>query len=94
MPIVFAVSQQPWWPMCGNGPFWGWGWGMMLFWLIALVAIAAVVWRLVGARGGGLAQSPPSAEEILKARYARGEIDRETYTRMLGDLRTGPRPNP
>lgn len=30
------------------------------------------------------------AEEILKERYARGEIDRETYQRMLEDLRRGP----
>ena len=92
MPISSALVQQGWWPMCGNGAFWGWG--MMVFWLLVLVAIAAVVWRLVGTRGGGVGQPPASAEEILKARYARGEIDRETYKRMLDDLRGGPARGP
>jgi uncharacterized membrane protein len=27
-----------------------------------------------------------SPEEIVKRRYAEGEIDRETYERMVGDL--------
>ncbi|NPA93284.1 MAG: hypothetical protein GXO56_06360, partial [Chloroflexi bacterium] len=39
--------------------------------------------------------APTTAEDILKARYARGEIDRETYLQMLRDLQTPPsRPQP
>jgi uncharacterized membrane protein len=30
-----------------------------------------------------------TAERIVKRRYARGEIDRETYERMLDDLAHG-----
>ena len=33
----------------------------------------------------------PQAEEILRARYARGELDRNQFLLMLEDLRT---PNP
>lgn len=32
---------------------------------------------------------PPRAEDIVRARYARGEISREEYERMLSDLRRG-----
>jgi len=65
----------------------GWGW-MWLGWLIVLLLIAAVVWLVVSAahRNGG---RPPeeTPEQVLKRRYARGEIDRETYERTLEDLR-------
>jgi len=92
MLIIITTLQQPWWcPMCGGAAGWGWGMvGMMFFWLIALVAIVALVWRLLG--GAGNIGGTPSgrAEDILKERYARGEIDRDTYARMLEDLRRGP----
>jgi uncharacterized membrane protein len=41
-------------------------------------------------RLGAGAPSVGRAEEILKERYARGEIDRETYERMLTDVRRSP----
>lgn len=67
------------------------GWhmgGMWLWWVLLIVAAVVGVWVLVsrahGRRGGGESGSP---EEELKRRYAKGEIDRETYERMLSDLR-------
>lgn len=61
---------------------------MGLFWILVLAALVAVVWRLVGVgRRTQDAGSPGRRpEDILKARYARGEIDRETYMRTLDDL--------
>lgn len=61
-----------------------------LFWL-GLAAI--IVWALVrlasrlgrGAGAGG-SSGQPSATEIVKARYARGEIDAATYREMLAQL--------
>jgi putative membrane protein len=70
-----------------------WGWGMVpmtLFWLVILGLVIWLIFRLVE-RG-----RPPGdagrgrAEEILKERYARGEIDRETFQDMLKDLSRGP----
>jgi putative membrane protein len=68
-----------WW----NGD-WHVGW-MTVWWLLAVVLIAVVVWVLVRA-GGTLGGGRETPEQILKRRYASGEIDRETYQRMLTDL--------
>lgn len=60
--------------------------GMWLFWLAALVVIGALVY-LVARSTKKPEPSRESPEEILKERYARGEIDREEYEGMLRDLR-------
>ncbi|HSP78407.1 MAG TPA: SHOCT domain-containing protein [Myxococcaceae bacterium] len=61
---------------------WHMGW-MVLGWILGLLFLAALVWVLVRAT-----QRPgDSPEEILKRRYARGEISREEYERRLSDLR-------
>ena len=91
---MMLVSQAPWWcPMCGTCAPRGWGMMMfsMLIWLLVVAVVAVLVWRFAVVRGGLLtpgAAPPrePSAREILEARYARGEIDRETYLRMREDL--------
>ncbi len=60
------------------------GW-MAIWWILGLALAAAVVWALLSSirsRSGGR-ESP---EEILRRRYAEGEIDRDTYQRMLADL--------
>jgi putative membrane protein len=71
---------------------WSFGWGMtgfgMLFsWLLGiLLLVALVLWiARLGQRGGSGAGETPEA--VLKRRYARGEITREQYQRMLEDLR-------
>jgi len=55
-------------------------------WPIVIVIVALVVIRSVMAPsrhdGGG-----KTAEEILKERFARGEIDTEEYTTRLSELR-------
>ncbi len=72
------------------------GGGFMILWLIFLVAIIALaVWLLMrlfaSQRGaGGAERQQPrgdSAEEILRERFARGEIDAEEYEHSLEVLR-------
>ena len=60
-----------------------------LFWVVVLAALVVLIVRVLPRLGAG---APPAgrAEEILKERYARGEIDRETYERMLIDIRRPP----
>ncbi len=83
-----------WW----NGD-WHMGWGLMgLSWLMWIALIVAVIWAVtrVGSRrderghpGVGPQAGPPSgsAEEILRQRYARGEIDRDEFRQRMQDLR-------
>jgi putative membrane protein len=60
---------------------------MWIWWLIVLVAMVSVIWLI--ARGSRSDARPPedSPERVLKRRYARGDIDEETYEHMLAELR-------
>ncbi len=70
----------------GGGMGWGWPFAMGIFWLILLGVILYLVVRLLPAGGSGAAGDHGSGsparetpEEILDRRFARGEIDLETY---------------
>lgn len=78
------------WMMGGFGgfgfPLMG-GIGMILFWVLI---IGGVVWFVQSlARGTGSSASAPQGEsllEILKSRYAKGEITKEQFEQMKRDL--------
>lgn len=66
------------------------GWGNMGFmWLFWVGLIILVVWLVVRVASGSANRGDPqdSPEQILKRRYARGEIDKDEYQRRLSDLR-------
>lgn len=67
--------------------WWGWGIGMMammfLFWALVIVGlIVGIRWLL----GQGKATRSDSALEILRQRYARGEINKEEFESKKKDL--------
>ena len=65
---------------------WGMGFGwifMLLFWGLVFYGLYALIRNLAGGRGGGGEKTPL---DILKERYARGEIDREEFERRKRDL--------
>lgn len=80
----------------------GWGGYGWIGWILNLVVtlglivgvVLLVVWlvRRAGPRSTSPAatafppQGGPTALEILQARYARGEINREEYQQMLSDI--------
>lgn len=81
------------WGMMGPGMMGGWGvavnpwWGilMMGFWVLILAGVGLIVgWLLRQAPSGESASRRPL--DILKERYARGEITREQYEQMRRDL--------
>ena len=95
-----ARAQPQAWPH-GPGMMGDFGWGhmifgglmMILFWGGLITAIVLAVRYLGGSRhgsSGGTTQEPPGQTplDILKERYARGEIDREEFEerrRVLAD---------
>ena len=71
------------------GYYGAWGWlgplMMLLFWILVIGGVVLILrawWpRLAGPRPGD-----ESALEILRKRYARGEISREEFDEMRRDL--------
>jgi putative membrane protein len=71
-----------WWGGGGMwfGPLW------MIVWLAVLVAVIVAVVRWLGGIGGGGDGPTRTARDILDQRYARGEIDRDEYTKRKHDI--------
>ena len=70
-----------------NHGWWGMG-AMWLFWLVVLiVAVALIGWLIRRTQVQSSTGRASSAEEILKERYARGEIDKQEYEERLTELR-------
>jgi putative membrane protein len=84
--------------MHGGGP--GFGWWLLFILLFALLVglIVMVAARLGGSRKGWSAAAPPAPKagedplEVLRLRYARGEVDRDTFVQARADLGGGPPP--
>lgn len=79
--------------MMGWSGFGGYGMGfvgwifMLLFWGLIIVGLVLVVRRLWDQGRSGISAGPgESPLEILKRRYARGEITKEEFDRMKHDL--------
>jgi putative membrane protein len=61
------------------------GIGMILFWLVIIVAVVVLVKVLIGSSSKGDRQFK-SPLDILKARYAAGEITRREFEEKKRDL--------
>ena len=71
---------------------WGWGWGvlgtvhMVLWWVLIILGIAVLAkWFFRSGAQDGRA-SGARAFEILKERYARGEIGKDEFEQKKRDL--------
>ncbi len=94
VPLVFgAVSgwQGEGWGMMGPGMMGGFGWMWLMpiffiiFWGLVIWGIVALVRGLNAPRDSDSAKAD-SALEILKRRYAKGEITKEEYEEKKHDL--------
>ena len=76
--------------MMGDWGGWGMGFGwifMILFWALVILGILALArWLFSPGGSGGSGGSGRAPLDILKERYARGEINREQYEQMRRDL--------
>ena len=68
----------------------GWGWfgGIMMgiIWIGAILVIVLLIRRLLASSPGGDSKREESALDILKKRYARGEINKEEFEGKRKDL--------
>jgi putative membrane protein len=65
------------------------GIGMLLFWgviIFAVFLLAREAARRTGGTGGDAAPRDRTAIDILRERYARGEIDKREFEEKLADL--------
>lgn len=82
------------WSMMGGPGMMGGGFGsMFLMPVVGIVVLGLIVWALVaGIRGAGWysgptpAGQPDTALEVLKKRYARGEINKQEFEDKKKDL--------
>ncbi|MEJ2638300.1 MAG: SHOCT domain-containing protein [Desulfosarcinaceae bacterium] len=93
LPVLIAgCSRRPvgggympgWDHMMGTGAY-----GGMLMWLIVIIVIAFVVYLIVNRNlpaGGPRTGRGESALDILKRRYAEGEISKEEFDRMKREI--------
>lgn len=60
-----------------------WGRGMLFLWTLWLLVAIGVAWAIVRQTRASRTRDPI---DVIKRRYARGEIDAPTYHRMLDEL--------
>jgi putative membrane protein len=90
MPVAVWAQERPY-DFWGMHPMWGmwgaWGIGMMfmmlVFWGLIIVGLVLGLRWLVTQ---GRESRPDTALDILRQRYARGEIDKEEFESRKRDL--------
>lgn len=76
-----------------GGYDYGWGWGMgfgmismVLFWVLVILGIVILVKSIAASTTGADRTPAKTALDILKERYARGEIGRDEFEQKKRDL--------
>lgn len=73
--------------MINDGHMFMWGGGFMwIFWVLIFVGIIFLIINITKGNTGKSFMENESPLEILKKRYARGEIDEEEYERRRKEL--------
>lgn len=76
----------------GSWGYSGWGMGlsmilMVVFWVLIIVGVVLLIkWLVEGAGGKTHGGSSETSMEILKKRYAAGEIDKKEYEEKKKEL--------
>ncbi len=89
-PAVFAHGSEEECPM--GGMMWGHGFGW-IFPVLIITVLIVICFRMMGRRGGGSSwcghgeqKDSETPLDILKSRYAKGEISKEEFETMKEDL--------
>jgi putative membrane protein len=84
----FACAQSPNSRMGNWGHMMGYGYGGGFMWLILVVLVGVVIYFLLQASKskGSAGSTTETPLDILKKRYAKGEIDKEEFEQKKKDL--------
>jgi len=70
-----------------DGFFWHFGGGFMwIFWILLIIVLVWVIKAITDSSAGKNSESNDTPLEILKKRYARGEINEEEFERRRKEL--------
>ena len=69
--------------MMGNLGLWYGGW-MMLFWILIIALVIYLIYKILQKQNFSFSSTPL---DILKKRYAKGEISRKEFGQMKKELR-------
>ncbi|MDA4112546.1 MAG: SHOCT domain-containing protein [Thaumarchaeota archaeon] len=93
VPLIFFRGLARGYPVPGPygyaGPYFFLPFGFLFFILIAFFVVRSLFWGWGWRRGGGYRGNwgyGEDAKEILKRRYARGEITKEQFDQMKKDI--------
>ena len=89
LPLTFfGCGPGPNGPESNWGHMMGYGYGGGFMWTLVLIVVGAILWYLLQSsktRGSDAFQRETPLD-ILKKRYARGELDKEAFDRMKKDV--------
>jgi putative membrane protein len=90
--IVYAqdpwrdYSMRPWMMNWGFGMWWFMPFVMLAFWIVVIVGMIFFIRWLMWSSKGREIKSEETPLDILKKRYAKGEISKEDFERMKKDI--------
>ena len=85
--VPFLLQAHPWGEEhMGWGHMFNFWWGGGIMWLLLLIAVGVIIYLVVRSPRESRPASSRTPLEILKERYARGELTREEFLERKKDL--------